>query len=139
MNNVITLRPAREPMVWRCNCGCSTHYALEDGTLECASCGTSQIGPTGEWLTRLPEPSPGRSAAPEQRERTVVSIDDPAACLRRTLRKASVGETSFVVVAQNSGAVTTWGCDFKERAQRGWLNRRLADAKRLLTGVGDTE
>lgn len=132
MSNVVGFgKPPSEPLIWVCaSCGCSTFRLYSSGATECASCG--QVGADhGDWFRELPEPEGDpKEATPETK---VVSFNgSPAAALRTMMRRINPDEMVALIAIMENGRVRTWGgIDSRERAE--WLDRRLADARDLLT------
>lgn len=130
--NVVPLRREIEPdMVWVCICGCSTHYAHLDSTLECAACGLRSADDGGEWRRGLPETGGAQESGPNE-PTIVVQMNDTIQALNRVLGKASADDTAAVIVIKENGSVHVWGRMADSREHRGWINRRLATAKLLL-------
>lgn len=131
MSNVVSIHK-REPLVWVCNCGCTTFKLYEGGMTECASCGI-EGAEGGEWVHELPEPP---MVAKERLPDTKVLsfADSPASALRTFLSRADAETMVAAIFIHTNGRVRTWGgVDTKDRVR--WLQRRLKDAKELLTSL----
>ena len=131
MSNVIGLGK-REPLVWCCNaCGCSTFKLYEGGITECASCDL-QGSDNGEWINELPEPAgPVKDKLPDCK---LISFGDasPAVALHSMLQRVDADELVCIIAMETNGRVRTWGgIDTQDRAE--WLDRRMAEARELLT------
>jgi hypothetical protein len=103
-----------------------------DGLAECQQCGMSDFGDgeSGDWRRLLPDPEddPG----PAEKVVTVTIIDNDVLALKRVLAQANVDDTAFVVVAQKSGRVVTFGDRIVTEDQKTWLQGRLQDAADML-------
>lgn len=132
MSNVISIGAAKpEPQVWVCVCGCSTHRLYTTGAIECASCKNIASVSSGEWVKELPEPV----AVPKevQLETKVISLNgSPKRALATMLDRLDPDTTVALIAIMENGRVSTWGgVDTSDREE--WLDRRLADARDLLT------
>jgi hypothetical protein len=130
MTNVVSFAKP-EPLVWVCSCGCSTHRLYTTGAIECASCENIASVSGGDWVKELPEPSAEpKKVLPETK---VISMaGTPAAALQTMLRHVNPDELVALVAIMENGRVRSWGgIDTQERVE--WLDRRLADARDLLT------
>ncbi|MGL4296941.1 MAG: hypothetical protein ACRCTG_14610 [Aestuariivirga sp.] len=137
---IISLADARKPMadepeaavpVWRCGCGCATHFARADGQIECANCAAMASGNSGEWRGRVPDPE--MQVVPPMEDSSLVVTDlmsGEAAC-RRVL-SADPKDLAAAIIFTKDGRVRVWGLDFSGDEQLAWLDRRLAEARRLL-------
>jgi len=127
--------PPRQPepqiLLWRCACGCSTHYARCDGTLECANCGTLQSGSPDQWRSRLPE-TPSNPASIEGGDVNVVSLDTSAAALKRVVQNIDQRDLAALIVVRNDGGLSTWSSGFSSPDEISWFERRMADAMELM-------
>ncbi len=127
-DNVVNLDEAREDRVsyWRCDCGCYTFWLRDDAEVECAHCGDVSPG-SGSWnVPRGPTNDPAADG------RTQIELGHPDDALESLLRFVRAESTAAVVVCLDNGNVRAWGHEFDTRARRGWLRRRLEDARRLL-------
>lgn len=130
MSNVVKFGKP-DPLIWVCACGCSTHRLYTTGAVECASCGDVASVSGGEWVKELPEPpAEPRDTLPETR---VISLaGSPAAALQNMMRRVNPDELVARIAIMENGRVRSWGgIDTQERVE--WLDRRLADARDLLT------
>lgn len=118
----------REPMWWRCNCGCLTFYVRDDGELECAICETVQDS-DGSWR-RPPKDAPMDDGEGDDISTKVHA--DPAFNFRRFVDRAMAQEFNFLIGIKNNGEVSTVGELLKTRAHRGWIRRRLERARQML-------
>jgi hypothetical protein len=128
--NVVRLD--REQIIWRCVCGCTSFVALASGDLECCNCRIHPSGPDGSWRSPLPD-VPDNPPSLEGDDITVASLHTSDAALRRNLGKATTTETAFVIIAQRTGAVSTWGEALEGEEQLAWFDRRMAVAKGMLS------
>ena len=135
-SNIITLRPTEppeppEPMVWTCICGCTTHLALSDGTLQCGACQqVSDDHPEGHWRSRLP-PEPEAPKPIDDTNFRVMPIDTAETFLRR--HKARIATARGIIVFDAEGISATWGRpgDYTQD-ESAWIERGLAGIRRML-------
>lgn len=124
-------KEGEDDLVWRCNCGCSTHYAHANGYLTCAHCGTVGNGTGGEWRKSLPDEAHEPKEI-EEGDIRVTSLDSPHAALKRVQRLADPDDLAALIVMQKDGRLNVWGDNFDTEERVEWLDRRLADARRFL-------
>lgn len=126
-----TPKPKDSDYIWRCECGCLSFTLKADMTAECQNCGAIPYDENGSWRGQLPEPD---LSAPdcEPDDFRVTDMSTSGAALNRTLGRASAETTAFVIVAQNDGALSVWGEPIKTDDERGWFDRRLTQARKLL-------
>ncbi len=131
MGEVVDLAERREPelTLWRCDCGCITHYVRSDGELQCANC-DEIVSDNGFW--RLPEGQTREIESGDGPETSRHDMGDSDAALDAVLRFVNAQAAACVVVLQENGELLTWGNEFKTRARRGWLRRRLDAARKML-------
>jgi hypothetical protein len=105
----VTAFPVKVPenVVWRCDCGCLTHYLNVNGSVSCGNCGAAQDGGSGDWRQNFPV-SDSDFQKVKSTDPVVVDLNDDQAMLNRTLGLAIVAETDAVLVFQNSGSVHAW-------------------------------
>ena len=128
-SNIITLRPP-EPMVWTCICGCTTHLALSDGTLQCGACQqVSDDHPEGHWRSRLP-PEPDAPEPIDDGAFRVTMIDTAETFVRR--QKARIATARGIFIIDVEGNAATWGPRIDTPDDLAWLERGLADIRHLL-------
>lgn len=127
-------RPGNEDIpVWRCNCGCITHFARSDGSLECANCQDIAADGTGSWRIDLPD-------VPEKPERTdtgdvkVTDFNDQSVAIRRIFRRAEDESLAGIVLLKNNGSITCWSHGFDTSEQVEWLDHKMSEARKLLVG-----
>ncbi|CAN0653111.1 conserved protein of unknown function [Nitratireductor aquimarinus] len=139
MSNIVSF-PSRDQdqVVWRCNCGCLTNFLRADGGLECAQCGELASADYGEWRKRFPDTpaSPKEQGAGDIK---VTDLNSPKQAVKRALLNADCDTLAALVLLHSDGAMTVWGehLDTDERAE--WFDRRMADAKALLTPKGTND
>lgn len=132
MSNIVRFeKPETEPLIWRCDCGCITHLAHEDGTLECAQCGAPGAGSGGEWRRHMPEPA-AEPKETEDGDLTVTSLDTSEMALKRVLKTADPETLAALIAIHQTGRVSCWGHDFDTLEQAEWLERRFDDVRRML-------
>lgn len=120
-------RRGRDPGIWACNCGCTTHRHYEDGAVECSSCGHVASCLTGEWRARLPEP-PAEIADLTGENFAVIDIATAENYLRRKAKAAT--DIVAIVIVDTDGGVSSWSCgDIDTPERRDWLRRKLAEAE----------
>lgn len=137
MSNVVAF-PSRDDanIVWRCNCGCITHFVRADGEIECAQCGALAVdtGHDGEWRCRLPEtPAEPQECSPGDFK--VTDLNSSEAAFRRVLRNADPEQAAVLIVLNTDGSLSAWGT-LETEEQREWFDRRMAEAKALLARKG---
>lgn len=128
MSNVVSFKggaqPPQEPpevMAWVCACGCTSFFALEDGTVQCCSCqaigGPGGFAPYGEVLQTLPTPT-----------KSVINHQVEDFNLMSMLHAADTNreDLSAIILVYRSGELGTWSNrkDFETPAQHNWLRRR---------------
>lgn len=129
MSNVVELRP---DTVWVCNCGCYTSYVHGDGRIECAACGVtcSESGAfqVPSWNTERD----GKKSSTETHQ--IIDMGTSDAARRRFARRMEHEDVVAAIILWESGKVSTHGVQFESRPQRGWLRRRLEEARQTLVG-----
>ena len=115
MTNVVAL-PRREPLYWRCACGCMSFNLRDDGAAECAGCGEGSG--VGGWRERLREVD-----APED-----VTPFDVVTGLGRAATLAFAKTAKFVLAADGHGKIKTWSA---ADAHNEWVRAILRDAADL--------
>lgn len=139
MTNVISLPPRnQDKVVWRCGCGCITHFLRADGEMECAQCGVLAEGDTGEWRVNLPD-TPAKPRETETGDVKVTDLNSSDAAIRRVLKNADTSTMVALVVLHDDGALSVWGEDLDTDERRDWFDRRIADAKAMLTPKGSND
>lgn len=122
-----------DSVLWRCGCGCFTHFALESGDLKCAHCGEKLDQEFGEWRRHLPDvPNPDGIEEVEAGDALVTDLDDPKWAMRRAVARANPETTCAVVIIQSDGSLSVWGDEFDTAERESWIDRRLAEVRALL-------
>jgi hypothetical protein len=117
----------REPGIWACECGCTTHRHYETGAVECSSCGNIASGPTGGWRARLPEP-PAEIDDLTGSNFAVIDIATAENYLRRKAKAAS--DVVAIVIVESDGGVSSWSTgDLATPDRRKWLRQKLVEAE----------
>lgn len=124
--------PQEERLVWRCNCGCKTHYACGDGSIECANCSNIL---EGFWVP--PENARIKEHDDSEQISNIRDFDDPKYALKSFARRSDTDDICAMIVLARDGRVRTWGEEFETRAQRGWLRRQLEWARKMLVGLNN--
>ena len=133
-SNVVQFAPKakedQDRIVWRCRCGCLTHFVRADDEIECASCGNVSVD-AGEWRRR---PAVGRVEPPEVADTDVAVKDlgDADTAIRKILRDLAPGEMVGLVIVRDNGTITTWSGRTETEAQKQWLRDRLATAAGIM-------
>lgn len=119
-------------VVWMCICGNSTFHLIEDGSAECAHCG-SFVGIDGpnNWITLLPE-APTEAPTPDV-IRKVVDMNDPRYNLALVLPQADADLTAFVLILQNDGDVHWWeSSKLSDQERLDWFNSHVDQCRQAL-------
>lgn len=105
MTNVITLPTAQEPedLIWVCgHCSQSVFELHADGTTECRGCGHRGEYPDGAWADWKPT-----TEMPDTITRTTTVFDSKEFAQRTVVREIN-GDTSLLIVADDSGRIHVW-------------------------------
>lgn len=123
-DNVIHLEK-KEPMIWVCDCGCSTFYLPEASPPRCANCDSSaESGQGSGWIDCLPQREANKTA--DQLFSGVGALrHDTNFPRRRILRRLAEETSALVVVGFESGEVSLWSSAETEQ-QAEWAKSRLA-------------
>lgn len=127
--------PQKERLLWICGCGCQTHYAYEDGSIECASCGDKPPPGTGTWR---PKPEDADNAVVDRDENGPMRFDarvgiDREFSQRRFTDRVISGEfIAAIGIRENGGVSTIHSEQFTTSRQKRWLLRRLVEALAML-------
>ena len=117
-----------EPMLWVCNCGCSSFEVLSDHTLRCAMCGTVSQD-VGGWS--LPDPSNIRDPDLPAPIRQVGGNGEVDFARNATLRHSEETDVVAHAVIKEGGRIHLWS-NAETPDQRAWIRRRFDDLKELL-------
>ncbi|PRD42116.1 hypothetical protein C5748_18375 [Phyllobacterium phragmitis] len=136
MSNVVSF-PAKDTdrVVWRCNCGCLTHFVRADYELECAQCGNLSTSISGEWRKNVPD-VPAVVADVEARDIKVTDLNSSEAAIRRVLLKADPDTLAVLVTLHKDGTMSVWGIDLDTPEEQAWFDAQMAAAKAMLTPKG---
>jgi hypothetical protein len=126
MNNVITLHD-QKPMIWVCACGCSTFYALDDGTGECAACNSPHDFDGSGWILRTDD----RGYTGDEVFRDVQGNGSVDFARRRVARQAAGDDVVVIVVIKDGGEISTWA-NVETSEQVEWIERRMSDAVAMI-------
>ena len=125
MSNVVSLNP--DPMIWVCQCGCTTFHALSDGTGECAACNKSHDFDGSGWLLRADD----RVFTGGDVFRDVQGNGSVEFARQRVAQLSTGGDVVALVVLREGGEIHTWSSvDTVEQVE--WLSRRMNDAVELI-------
>lgn len=116
---------AKEPMIWVCNCGCSSFELLSDATARCALCGV--ISENGGW--HLPDTDAVWEG--EHPVREVSGNGDPEFAKRVTTKRALEDDVVLIAVLKEDGLLATW-TNVETPEQRDWVDRQLDRVKPML-------
>ena len=124
--------PPQEEKVWQCaQCGCQTFFLHVNGQTECACCHHFGDGHDGQWSAW-----DGSVIKEGLRAHSTTKMPSHASeALGFVLKRATVDNAVAVIVMAKDGRTTVWGDNFATRSARGWLRRRLEDARRLLLEI----
>lgn len=128
MGNVVSLSKP-DPMVWVCNCGCTTFLLLSDGTATCAACDSLTDGLGAGWL----------EAKEDRRTETVahetfadIQGNGSVEFARRRVAKMAMEETaSLLIVARKDGSISAW-YEAETEDQVEWVKARADQAVALI-------
>lgn len=126
MSEVVSF-PAKkqEPLIWICNCGCSSFELLSDATARCALCGV--ISENGGWYT----PDADKVWDGDAPVREVAGNGDPEFAKRVTAKRLLEPDVVLAVVLKEDGLLATWTC-VETDEQRDWIDRQLDRVKPML-------
>jgi len=132
---VITFAPRApaEPLIWVCNCGCTTHYHRTDDGVECASCGNVAADLSGEWRAKLSD-APDEPRELDSTTFRVTPLDTAATFMQRHAKRGS-GDVVAILILNDDGSFATWSGDMTGEDRAAWLKRQLAKVWDRLTGV----
>lgn len=117
----------RDPLVWICNCGCSTFELRSDGAAACAACDTPQSVDGAGWSSWS-----AQSAKAEPETFRDVQGNGSVEFARRRVAQMATDETAaVVVVVRRDGSISTWS-EAETAAQSKWCRRRLKQAADLI-------
>lgn len=123
-------RPPSDRAVWRCSCGCLSHFARSDGEIECVNCGAIASDIDGEWRMMLP---PAIDApAVENGDLVVTDLGTAQNAIRRAHQRADADLLAALVIVHKDGRLTAWGTEILTPENRKWMRDRLDDAYAML-------
>lgn len=126
--------PSPERLLWVCACGCRSFTLYADAVVECADCGTLQAGEPGGWRQALPAAPASAPPLENTTSRTVVTLQDARSMVLRLQKdEALVDELVALIALRGGGGLRVWGEAFDTEARQAWLDRRLAEAREILT------
>ena len=119
----------QEPLIWVCQCGCSTFELRNDGTGRCALCGdVIRDDAEGGWLT----PETDKEWEGDDPVRDVSGNGDPDFARRVTAKRVLEDDVVLVVILKESGAISTWTI-IETQEQREWADRQLDRVSDILS------
>jgi len=124
--------PRRQPLIWICECGCSTFKVFDDQHIECAQC-KATASAIGEWVK---EPVPANPATPARVDRVLIASDAPQLVLRRLL-KEKPEDLAVIIAMRQDGDLITFADPIEGEARVAWFDRKMAEVRRLLIGGSD--
>ena len=125
------------PAYMMCGCGCITHFAREDGAIECASCGDETTDTDPVWLDRM-KGAPRKQESPETPLMSVLDLGSPDLAFRRLVASLNASETIALVVLTRAGSVRTWDVEITTPEQKAWLKEKLEIAFNVIAGETST-
>ena len=132
-NVVILAKP--DPMIWICDCGCSTFNLRDDAEAECAACDALVVGAGQGWYERIAD-QPKRDPNLEDPTADVQSNGSEDFARRRIASFAHDDDVFCNIVIRDDGTVHVWGRERLEtRAQISWMTRKLRIARQMM-GMG---
>lgn len=120
-----------EHLVYRCNCGCLTHYHHADGNVECAGCGAYASITDGGWRLNTP-PTPSDPQASDGSDTKVVDLGQSSSAISRVAGKANPDATAAIIVIQLDSLVSVWCHADIGAEEEGWMRLRFDDAMDLM-------
>jgi len=120
-----------ERHVWRCGCGCLSFYVGDDRELQCCNCEEIVKG-NGTW--RSP---PDFTGGVNDEEHAFIKVEQADRSLEDEIfmRSLRAGEFIALVGLRPGGGVSICKSEsFDTRQQRGWVRRRLEEARKHLVG-----
>lgn len=115
-----------EPLIWICQCGCSTFELMSDGTVRCAICLLSSPGPEGGWYP----PDTDRQWEGDTPVRDISANGDVDFAKNRVRRYANEDDIATLLVLKENGNLHLW-CKVETPEQLEWLKRKFETALQL--------
>jgi hypothetical protein len=125
VSDIVPFPAKQEPMIWVCECGCSSFELLNDGTMQCALCGCMPAD--GAW-----DPVDSDEVwTGESRIREVSGNGDPDFAKKVTAKRIMDPDTVLSVVIKANGALSAWSSlETSEKVE--WGISRLEDLQEIL-------
>lgn len=128
MTKVVDFRQ-KDPMIWVCDCGCSTFNLLSDGKAACSVCAAPVVGAVDGWqddtITARPREKP---LVPRNDHQGNGSAEFALALIRKSVMSDAA---VLIVVAESDSRTRLWAAaNTKEQIK--WTRERLKDAETLL-------
>jgi hypothetical protein len=126
MGEVINIS-ADAPLVWVCECGCSTFHMMSDSSAECSACEKAHDGIGNGWIDRDRRSSvpPGDVFADTQGNGSVEFAR------LRVAKMASDDNVRALIVAREDGSISTWTAA-EDAAQVAWVVEKVHQACDLM-------
>ena len=126
MGNVVRFS-AKEPLIWVCNCGCSTFELLDSGIASCAACGSVADVDGSGW-------SSWTAVSRHSEDEAFTDIQGNGSvefAKRRVARLAQDDDVSVLVVIRSDGGLTVWSAA-ETQDQIEWVKRKISQASNLI-------
>lgn len=126
MSEVVKFGPKapKDPMIWVCECGCSTFELLSDNTVRCPVCETVSPSPDGGWYAPDTDKT-WEGKDPDEGPIRDISGNSSVEFARARLRKlASDDEAVGVCVFKADGSVHAWSM-VETAEQLQWFREKL--------------
>lgn len=128
MSNVVQLR-GPEPMLWVCECGCSTFELMSDGAARCAVCKADHEGLGSGWLDRSTD---RRTHHNEDSSFLDIQGNGSIEFARHRLGQlANDPSATLIAVADAAGGVSVWSAAETDQ-QIEWAQHKLTQAIDLI-------
>jgi hypothetical protein len=122
MSEVIPLRPEKEPLVWVCQCGCSTFELLSTSEVRCPVCSVVSSA-EGAWYA----PDSDKEWDGEAPIRDISGNGSVEFARHQLIHHAKDDESCAIVVFNIGGSLHTWSM-VENREQLEWFKEKLAIA-----------
>ena len=95
------------PLIWVCECGCTTFQIFSDGNVTCAGCGAPHADEGSGWLD-LPPENQHSGLDPDKTYRDVMGNGSVDFARQRLIRMAQSLENALIMVARYDGSISLW-------------------------------
>lgn len=124
--------PSPTPVIWVCECGCSTFELHETGEAVCANCQCTSSASGGAWFEDITK-GPARDPDAPPPIADVQGNGSVEFARGRIQQLAAQSDAVVLVVVRECGAVHTWSAtETDEQIQ--WAKRKIAEGEALIRG-----